>query len=47
MTYEEELKNLKLQQEGARELYIKCQGAIEYVEQKIKEQEKEKKKSGK
>ena len=42
MSYEEELKNLKIQQEQARELYIKCQGAIEYVEQKIKDKEKKK-----
>ena len=43
---EKKLENLKNQQEQAKELFIKCQGAIEFVESMIKEQEssKEKKK---
>ena len=40
------LEDLKKQQEPAKEIFIKCQGAIEFVESMIKEQEssKEKKK---
>ena len=33
------LENLKNQQEQAKELFIKCQGAIEFLEGEIKEQE--------
>tara|TARA_R100000664_G_C2760174_1_gene151012 strand:+ start:2043 stop:2189 length:147 start_codon:yes stop_codon:yes gene_type:complete len=34
---EEKLIELKKQQEMAKELYLKCQGAIEFIEQTIKE----------
>ena len=47
MTIEERIENLTKQQENAKEVFIKCQGAIEYVEQKIKDKDKEKKKSDK
>ena len=34
------LEALKIQQEQTKELFIKCQGAIELLEQMIKEDEK-------
>ena len=37
MTYEKELQNIKAQQEESKQLFFKCQGVIEYIEQKIKE----------
>ena len=37
----EKLENLKKQREAAKELFIKCQGAIEFLEGMI-EEEKEK-----
>ena len=37
------LENLKNQQEQAKELFIKCQGAIELLEGMLKEDSKEKK----
>jgi len=40
----EKLENLKKQQEGAKELYIKLQGAIEFLEALIKEENDVKKK---
>jgi hypothetical protein len=41
---EEKIKELRTQQEAAKELFIKCQGAIEVLENMIKEEkEKEKK----
>ena len=33
------LENLKKQQEQSKELFIKCQGAIEFVESMIKEEQ--------
>ena len=36
----EKLDSLKKQQEQAREMFIKCQGAIEFVESLIQENEK-------
>ena len=36
------LEDLKKQQEQAKEIFIKCQGAIEFVESMIKEQESSK-----
>jgi hypothetical protein len=38
----EKLENLKRQQEQAKEVFIKVQGAIEFVESMIKEQESSK-----
>lgn len=38
----EKLENLKKQQEAAKELFIKLQGAIEFVEGVINEEQKEK-----
>ena len=40
MTTEERIENLKKQQEQAKELFVKCQGAIEVL-QTILEEEKE------
>ena len=37
------LENLKNQQEQAKELFIKCQGAIEFIEGIIDEEDKKKK----
>ena len=39
MDLKEKLVSLKNQQEQAKELFIKCQGAIEFLESEIKEQE--------
>ena len=39
----EKLEQLKKQQESARELFIKCQGAIEFLEGMMKEEEEKKK----
>ena len=38
----EKIENLKSQQEQAKELFIKCQGAIEFLES-MQEEEKDKK----
>ena len=38
----EKLENLKKQQEQAKEIFVKCQGAIEFI-QSILDEEKEKK----
>lgn len=38
----EKLENLKKQQEAAKELFIKLQGAIELIEGMIAEEQKEK-----
>ena len=38
----EKIDNLKSQQEQAKELFIKCQGAIEFLEA-MQEEEKDKK----
>lgn len=40
---EKKRESLKLQQEQAKELFIKCQGAIELIDEMIKEASKEKK----
>tara|TARA_Y100001963_G_scaffold133205_1_gene192610 strand:+ start:124 stop:261 length:138 start_codon:yes stop_codon:yes gene_type:complete len=42
MDLEEKLENLKKQQEQAKEIFVKCQGAIELV-QSMLDEEKEKK----
>ena len=39
MELKEKLENLKARQEQTKELYIKCQGAIEFVESMIKEEQ--------
>ena len=39
MELKEKLENLKKQQEQAKELYVKVQGAIEFVESMIKEEQ--------
>jgi hypothetical protein len=45
---EEKIKELRNQQEAAKELFIKCQGAIEVLESMMKEEkEKEDKKDAK
>jgi len=38
MTIDERLENVKKQQEGAKELFIKCQGAIDILLEIIKDQ---------
>ena len=38
----EKLEQLKKQREAAKELFIKCQGAIEFLEGMIEEEKKEK-----
>jgi|TARA_R110002020_G_scaffold111842_10_gene257891 predicted DNA-binding protein len=42
-TLKERLDNLKNQQEQAKELFVKCQGAIEVIEQLIEEDTKDEK----
>ena len=37
----EKLENLKKQQEQAKEIFVKCQGAIELVQSMIEDEEKE------
>ena len=37
MDLKEKLKNLKIEQERAKEVYIKLQGAIEFLDSLIKE----------
>ena len=41
-TLDEKIQNLKSQQEQAKEIFIKCQGAIELLES-MKEEDKENK----
>ena len=41
MTTQERIEQLKQQQEQAKEVFIKCQGAIEVLESMLTEQEKE------
>ena len=41
------VEGLKVQQEQAKELFIKCQGAIEFLEGMIKEEEASKEKKDK
>ena len=38
----EKLNNLKSQQEQAKEIFVKCQGAIELIEAMIKEESEKK-----
>jgi hypothetical protein len=40
---EEKIQELKKQQEAAKELFIKCQGAIEVLENMMKEEKESKK----
>tara|TARA_B100000214_G_C23673230_1_gene492965 strand:+ start:323 stop:463 length:141 start_codon:yes stop_codon:yes gene_type:complete len=44
MNLQERLKNLKVQQEQAKELFIKYQGAIEVLESMIEDKESSDKK---
>jgi hypothetical protein len=44
---EEKIKNLKTQQEQAKEMFIKYQGAIEMLESMIKEEQESSKKEPK
>ena len=41
------LENLKKQQEQAKEIFVKCQGAIELVQSMIEDENKEEKKDNK
>ena len=43
MELNDRLEKLKFRQEQAKELFVKCQGAIEFLESFIKEQESSKK----
>lgn len=43
MDLKEKLDNLKVQQEQAKELFIKLQGAIEFVQSLLDEKKKDKK----
>ena len=38
----EKLDNLRKQQEQAKEIFVKCQGAIEFIEGMIKEESEKK-----
>ena len=37
----EKLENLKKKQEQAKEIFVKCQGAIELIQSMIEDEEKE------
>ena len=37
-TLEERIEQLKAQQDQAKEIFVKCQGAVEVLEQMLKEQ---------
>jgi hypothetical protein len=37
LTIEQRIEKLKAQQEQAKEVFVKCQGAIEVLEQMLKE----------
>jgi hypothetical protein len=41
MTIEERIKNLTKQQDAAKELYLKCMGAIEVLTEMLNEKPKE------
>lgn len=41
MTIEERIEALKVQQEQAKEVFVKCQGAIEVLEGMLKEEPQE------
>ena len=43
----EKLENLKKQQEQAKEIFVKCQGAIELIQSMIEDENKEEKKDNK
>ena len=43
----EKLENLKQQQEQAKEIFVKCQGAIELIQSMIEDENKEDKKDNK
>ena len=43
----EKLENLKQQQEQAKEIFVKCQGAIEFIQSEIEEENKKEKKDNK
>ena len=43
----EKLENLKKQQEQAKEVFVKCQGAIEFIQSEIEEENKKEKKDNK
>ena len=43
-TLEERIKDLKNQQEQAKEIFVKCQGAIEVLEGMLEEESKPKNK---
>ena len=45
--FKEKLENLKKQQEQAKEIFVKCQGAIELVQSMIEENKEEVKKKDK
>ena len=48
MDFKKKLENLKKQQEQAKEIFVKCQGAIEIIQSMIDEEEnKEVKKDNK
>ena len=47
MSLNEKIEGLKNQREQAKELFIKCQGAIEVLEAMLEEEEKDKKKDSK
>ena len=38
---EKDIENLKMQQEQAKNLFDKCQGAIEYIKEKLKQKEEQ------
>ena len=40
----EKLENLKKQQEQAKEIFVKCQGAIELIQSMIEDENKDNKK---
>ena len=42
MDFKKKLENLKKNQEQMKEMFIKCQGAIEFVQSIIEEQESSK-----
>ena len=43
----EKLESLKKQQEQAKEIFVKCQGAIELIQSMIEDENKEDKKDNK
>ena len=43
----DKIENLKKQQEQAKEIFVKCQGAIELIEAMIKEESEKKDKKDK